>query len=189
MAAWTDATALVVVDVQLGFEEPRWGERNNPGAEENIAALIAAWRDQTWPVVFVRHNSADPASPLREGLPGFAFKPAVQGDPDLLVTKSAHSAFYGDPDLHAWLQGHGISSIAICGIQTNVCCETTARMGSDLGYSVLFIADATYTFDLVPHNGPAIRARDLARATSLLIDAEFGKSVHTEELLGGGSSA
>ena len=181
---WSDATALIVVDVQKGFDEPRWGPRNNPAAEKNIGSLISAWRSHRWPIVFVRHDSRDPASPLREGLEGFAFKDVVSGTPDLLVTKSSHSAFFGDPDLHLWLREHDIASIAICGIQTNVCCETTARMASDLGYSVLFVTDATYTFDLVPHNGPAIRARDLARATSLLIDAEFGATVHTEELLG-----
>ena len=184
MTEWSEATALIVVDVQKAFDDESWGPRNNPAAEENITALIDAWRAQTWPIVFVRHSSRDPASPLREGLEGHGFKDAVQGTPDLLITKSSHSAFYGEPDLHVWLRDQGIGSIAICGIQTNVCCETTARMGSDLGYDVLFITDATYTFDLVPHNGPAIRAWELARATSLLISAEFGSSIHTEELLG-----
>ena len=185
MTDWSEATALLVIDVQKGFEdEAHWGPRNNPAAEENISQLIAAWRDQEWPIVYVRHDSRDPDSPLREGLSGFAFMDVVTGSPDLLVTKSRHSAFYGSPDLNRWLQEHGIGSVAICGIQTNVCCETTARMASDLGYDVLFIIDATYTFDLVPHNGPAIRARELARATSLLIDQEFGTTVHTAELLG-----
>ncbi|CAM5395875.1 hypothetical protein SGLAM104S_00738 [Streptomyces glaucescens] len=37
--------ALVVVDVQKGFEEPEfWGPRNNPGADENIASLIDVWQ-------------------------------------------------------------------------------------------------------------------------------------------------
>ena len=36
--------ALIVIDVQQGFLDPRWGRRNNPQAEQNIAALLAAWR-------------------------------------------------------------------------------------------------------------------------------------------------
>ena len=43
----------------------------------------------------------------------------ITGEPDLLVSKEVHSAFYGEPDLHAWLQKHGISGVAVCGIQTN----------------------------------------------------------------------
>ena len=33
--------ALVVVDVQRGFEDPAFGPRDNPAAEENIAKLDA----------------------------------------------------------------------------------------------------------------------------------------------------
>ncbi len=176
--------ALIVIDVQRGFDDAgHWGPRNNPGAEANIGALIALWRQRGWPIVYVRHDSTEPGSPLRRGLDGFAFMDVVTGAPDLLVTKSAHSAFYGDPGLDEWLRNNGIGRIAICGIQTNVCCETTARMGSDLGYDVTFVADATFTFDLVPDEGAPIRADDLARATAALIDTEFGTTVHTAELL------
>ena len=36
----------------------------------------------------------------------------------------------------------------ICGIQTNMCVETTARMAGNLGYDVTVVLDATRTFDL-----------------------------------------
>ena len=59
-----------------------------------------------------------------------------------------NSAFYGDIDLHAWLTERGIGEIVVCGIQTNMCVETTARMAGNLGYDVTVALDATRTFDL-----------------------------------------
>ena len=53
------------------------------------------------------------------------------------MTKSVNSAFYGTPDLQARLRAAGIDQIVVCGIQTNMCVETTARMGGNLGFDVL----------------------------------------------------
>lgn len=33
--------ALMIIDVQKGFDDPGWGHRNNPDAEDNIALLLA----------------------------------------------------------------------------------------------------------------------------------------------------
>src|SRR4051794_8361331 len=108
--------ALIVIDVQQGFEDPAWGSRNNPACEDNIAALIERWRTAGRPIVFVRHDSVEPGSTLAPGTPGNPFKPVVSGEPDLLVAKSVNSAFHGEPSLHAWLDGVGIRTLHICGI-------------------------------------------------------------------------
>ncbi len=184
MSDWIRSTALIVVDVQKGFDDRAvWGERNNPDCEANVGRLIAGWRDHDWPIVFVRHDSQTPGSPLAAGSPGNAFKDVVTGEPDLLVSKSVHSAFHGTPDLAGWLREQGITGIAICGIQTNMCCETTARVGSDLGFEMIFVIDATHTFDLVGPNHQVYRAREIARYTALTLDADFGRVVSTAELL------
>jgi nicotinamidase-related amidase len=181
---WADSTALIVIDVQKGFDnEEYWGSRNNPDCEANVGRLIAAWREHGWPIVFVQHSSTTPSSPLAPTSPGFAFKDVVSGKPDLLITKTVHSAFYGDVDLDAWLTEHEISGVAICGIQTNMCCETTARMASDLGYEMVFVVDATHTFDLVTSARQVHRARDVSRYTVLTLEADFGTVMRTAELV------
>ncbi|MBT2506791.1 cysteine hydrolase [Streptomyces sp. ISL-98] len=183
--------ALVVVDVQKGFdEEGHWGTRNNPAADDNIAALIDVWQATGRPVVFVRHDSTKPGSPLRAGHEGNDFKEYVEQrrgkrtGAELLVTKSVNSAFYGVPDLDAWLKGAGRGQIVVAGIQTNMCAETTARMGGNLGYEVFFALDATYTFDGVGPWGWTLSADELARATAVsLHGGGFAKVVATEELV------
>ncbi|MFG2630041.1 cysteine hydrolase family protein [Streptomyces sp. NPDC048473] len=183
--------ALVVVDVQEGFEEEAyWGPRNNPGADRNIAGLIDAWQASGRPVVFVRHDSPKPDSPLRVGQPGNDFKGYVEerrgkgSGPELLLTKSVNSAFYGTPDLGAWLDRGGVRQIVVAGIQTNMCAETTARMGGNLGYEVFFALDATYTFDGVGPWGWTLGADELARATAVsLHGGGFAKVVRSAELI------
>jgi nicotinamidase-related amidase len=176
--------ALVVIDVQVGFDDPFWGARNNPNCESNVAALIGAWRAREAPIVFVRHDSNEgPSSPLAPQQPGNAFKPAVTGKPDLLVTKQVHSAFYGEPDLDSWLQSHDIKALAICGIATDHCCETTARMAGDLGYETLFVLDATHGFDRTLPDGEKVTADEVCRATAASIHDEFATVVTTAQLL------
>ncbi|MGW1885843.1 cysteine hydrolase family protein [Streptomyces sp. NPDC001970] len=183
--------ALVVVDVQKGFEEEDfWGPRNNPGADGNIAWLIDAWQASRRPVVFVRHDSSTPGSPLRPGHEGNGFKEYVEkrrgqgSGAELLVTKTVNSAFYGTPDLGAWFGAEGVRQIVVAGIQTNMCAETTARMGGNLGYEVLFALDATYTFDQVGPFGWALGADELARATAVsLHGGGFATVVKTEDVV------
>ena len=178
-----ERAALVVIDVQRGFDDPVWGPRDNPDCEANVATLIAAWRDREWPLVFVRHDSAEPGSPLAPGQRGNDFKDAVSGEPDLVVSKSVNSAFYGQPDLDAWLRANELDSLVVAGITTNHCCETTARMGGNLGYRVRFVIDATHTFDRTGPDGVPIPAAELARVTAANLDGEFATVVRTADLL------
>ncbi|MEU8758429.1 cysteine hydrolase family protein [Streptomyces sp. NPDC048659] len=193
--------ALVVVDVQKGFEdEGFWGRRDNPAAEGNIAALIDRWQETGRPVVFVRHDSVRAGSPLAAGSAGNAFKDFVEErrgkgrGRELLVTKSVNSAFYGQPSLDLWLTGEARggaadgqrAQIVVVGIQTNMCNETTARMGGNLGYDVLFVLDAMHTFDLAGPFGWTATAEELTRATAVsLHGGGFARVVSTEDVLGG----
>ncbi|WP_137988676.1 cysteine hydrolase family protein [Streptomyces vilmorinianum] len=187
--------ALVVVDVQKGFEYEFWGRRNNPDAEENIAALIDLWQETGRPVVFVRHDSVQEGSPLRPGTEGNDFKDFVEerrgkgGGPELLVRKSVNSAFYGEPSLDVWLKGARIGEVVIVGIQTNMCNETTARMGGNLGYDVVFPLDAMHTFDLAGPFGWSATAEELTRATAVsLHGGRFARVVTTEDVLKGAAA-
>lgn len=177
--------ALIVIDVQNGFEDPFFGKRNNPDCEDNVRTLLQHWRATGQPVVLVRHDSKYPGSPLEPGQPGNDFKPGIDGPHDLLVTKDTNSAFYGTPDLHAWLSSRGIDRVTICGITTDHCCSTTARMADNLGYSVDFVLDATHTHDRVAADGRTVSADDVARINAASLDGEFARVLTTDEAVRG----
>lgn len=126
------STALLLIDVQQGLDEPRWGARNNPDAEQRIADLLAAWRDASWPVIHVQHLSTEPDSPLRPDRPGNAFKPEalpIEGEP--VFQKNVNSAFIGT-NLETHLRDRGIDSLVIAGITTDHCVSSTTRMAGNL---------------------------------------------------------
>ncbi|MEU9668985.1 cysteine hydrolase family protein [Streptomyces bobili] len=183
--------ALVVVDVQKGFDEADfWGRRNNPGADDNIASLIDVWQASGRPVVFVRHDSVKPDSPLRAGYEGNGFKAYVEerrgkgAGAELFLTKTVNSAFYGTPDLDAWLKAEGVGQFVVAGIQTNMCVETTARMGGNLRYDVVVAYDATYTFDLAGPFGWRRTADEVGQASAVsLHGGGFARVVTTAEVV------
>lgn len=176
--------ALIVVDVQRGFDDADyWGKRDNPDCEVNVAGLLAHWRQRSWPIVFVRHDSTNPTSALAVGTPGNEFKDIISGEPDLLVSKTVNSSFHGTPDLHAWLQSDGIEEVVICGITTNHCCETTARVAGNLGYDTYFVIDATHTFDRPALDGSILPAAALSAVTAANLHDEFATVVRAEMLI------
>lgn len=133
--------------------------------------------------MFVRHESENLQSPLAEGSPGGEFKDFLTGTPDLLVRKTVNSSFYGTPDLNVWLRAEGIREVVVCGITTNHCCETTARMAGNLGYETYLAIDATHTFDRSALDGSNVPAATLSMITATNLDGEFATVVRSKELL------
>lgn len=188
--------ALVVVDVQAGFDDPSWGARSDDAdadAEGNVARLLASWRDSGRPVVLVRHDSVHDASPLRPGSPGNRLKQEVTdamagAEPALVVTKTVNSAFHGTPDLQEWLAVRGTRQVVLCGVQTNSCCETTARIGANLGFDVVYVLDATWTYDLPGYSGGTVPASLLREVTATNLANEFCRVTSTSVVVAAAAS-
>ena len=106
--------------------------------------------------------------------------PGVQAD--LLVTKTVNSSFHGEPSLQAWLDDQDIRTIYVCGITTNHCCETTARVGGNLGYDVRFVIDATHTFDRADPYGAVVPAAELSRITTTNLHEEFATVMQSTQI-------
>jgi nicotinamidase-related amidase len=59
-----------------------------------------------------------------------------------IILKHRYSAFY-NTDLETILRCMKIEDLVICGIMTNMCCESTARDAYYRDYRVFFLSDAT----------------------------------------------
>jgi len=175
--------ALVVIDVQKGFDDPRWGPRNNPQAEYNGLRVLQRWRASGRPVVIVRHDSTDTHSPLRPELPGNQLKPGFEPEAgDLFIIKRGISAFIGT-DLEARLRSAGITHLTVFGLTTDQCVSTTVRMAANLGFHTTLVEDACACFNQTAFTGGPLSAEviHLVHVTTLL--TEFAQVTTAEQLI------
>jgi nicotinamidase-related amidase len=178
-----EGTALLLIDLQQGFDAPGWGARNNPEAERNVARLLSVWRRAGWPVIHVQHLSREPGSPLGPGQPGAEFKAeAVPGQGEAVFQKSVNSAFIGT-DLEAYLREHRIDTLVIVGLTSNHCVSTTARMAGNLGFETYVVDDATATFDRTGPDGRQHDAAEIHAISLASLHGEFATVLRTDQVL------
>jgi nicotinamidase-related amidase len=150
-------TALMIIDMQRGMHRERHAPSNNPVAEDNIAALLAAWREHGRPIIHVAHLSRVEGGSFFIGsdLVRFQDRFAPQaGEP--AFEKKVPDAF-SNSGLERWLLARNIDHLVIVGVSTNISVEGTARSASDLGFAVTIATDATFTFEMP--TGPFGRRR------------------------------
>ncbi|MEM0976425.1 MAG: cysteine hydrolase family protein [Pseudomonadota bacterium] len=178
--------ALILVDIQKGFDDPKWGARNNPGAEDRAGDLLQHWRATGQRIVHVQHVSIEEGSPLAGA--GTEFKDKVIPlDGEVVFQKSVNSAFIGT-GLQAHLENIGATKLTICGLTTPHCVSTTARMAANLGFEVDLVADACAAFAANANtsfdDGRAFSTEDIHRAALAQLHGEFVTVRYTLELLG-----
>jgi nicotinamidase-related amidase len=157
--------ALLVVDMQNGFCHPEGSfariDMGLEGADEavrNAATAIAQARRAGIPVVFTRHlyrpGRADEGRALKQNSPALAGVDGLEagtwdaevvaelgcGRSDLVVDKVRFDAFQWT-SLEPLLRGLDVDELAVCGVVTNICVETTIRSAFMRDFSVIMLAD------------------------------------------------
>jgi nicotinamidase-related amidase len=148
---------LLIIDAQEAIDDPRRAAGDVTVADQNIAALIAAWRAEGLPLAHVCRPSSDPTAPLAPA--------ASPLDSEIVMVRNATSAFVG-ADLEVRLDELGATTLVLCGTLTTHALEASARHAGDLGYQVFVVADACRAADTVDLRGGLWLAEDV-RALSL----------------------
>lgn len=183
MAGLPANAALIIIDVQCAFNDPAWGQRNNPQAERNIATLLAAWRQSARPLFHIHHRSARSSSLFHPDNAGFAVKPEAMplpGEP--IIYKSVNSAFIGT-DLEQRLRAAGIGDLVIVGLTTDHCVSTSTRMAGNFGFTTSIVSDATATFDRKGPDGRHYSAGQMHETALVSLNEEFAAVVSTAQML------
>jgi nicotinamidase-related amidase len=190
--------ALLVVDVQESFRhKPDWPLMGNPDIARQVARLVDACREAGDLIVWIMHTEPgsgglfDPENGHVRLMDGLEPRP---GEPT--VAKTSVNAFT-TTNLHQQLTRAGVTDVVVCGIRTEQCCETTARVAGDLGYDVVYVTDATTTSP-IPHPDVAERpieewlsdprtlsvADITARTETVLAGREFATIATTADFAG-----
>jgi|SRR5476651_505487 len=177
--------ALILIDMQQGINHPKLGRRNNPRAEEQMSALLAAWRYTRRPVIHVRHFSRSPDSVFWPEQSGVDYQPAfLPYDGERQLRKNVPDAFCGSA-LEGWLRADSITQLVIVGVVTNNSVESTARTGGNLGFDVIVPHDGCFTFDQAdffgtPHSAQEVHAMSLGN-----LHGEYATVLSAAEVLSG----
>ncbi len=177
---------LLIIDVQNAIDadyHAAEGPRNNPGAEQNIARLLAAWRNSGRPIIHIRHDSTFPASGYRPGQEGNEFKREVAPAPgETVVAKRTNSAFIGT-DLEPRLRTSGVETLVVTGVATNNSVEATVRMAGNLGFHTYLVADACFTFARRDFHGRLRTAEEVHSMSLANLSGEYCTVIDTEAAL------
>ncbi|WOQ16151.1 isochorismatase family protein [Raineyella sp. W15-4] len=171
------STVLIVIDVQESFRrQSRWSEVSNPSIVASVNQLVDSARATGHEVVWVLHaepgsgTTFDPASGCVRLLDGLAAAPG-----ETMVTKTSRNAFT-TTNLGQHLTRVGATDLVIAGIQTEQCCETTARLAADLGYRVTFVTEATATFPILrPDTGERLETEEVIARTEFALAGRFAR--------------
>ncbi|MCD6515927.1 MAG: isochorismatase family protein [Candidatus Aminicenantes bacterium] len=153
--------ALLVIDMQRHFCDPE-SSFFVPGSDklaEKLKILVDSFSRNSLPIIFTRHIDSEEkdnlmlrwwSEQIREEDPMSEVTKVLEPGKGTTVIKHQYDGFL-NTDLQEILHTKGVQQVVICGVLTNLCCETTARSAFMRGFEVFFVKDGTATFKQSMH--------------------------------------
>ena len=181
-------TAMIVVDMQNDFVAPGGG-LETPAARAMVPKLAEALqicRNAGIKVIYTTHVHRRDGSDMGlfdmhppianrnaavDGTWGVEIYPEVApAAGEHVIKKHRYSGFFGT-DLDIVLRGWGVDTVIISGTTTENCCHATARDAMFHNYRVVFLSDATATYDY-PDRGFGSMPNEQVHHATLVILAD-----------------
>ena len=193
-------TAMIVVDMQNDFVVPG-AALETPAAREMVPKLAEALRicrDAGIKVIYTAHvhrrdgcdmgrfRDLHPAIANREvlvdGTPGVEIYPELAPAADEhVIKKHRFSGFFGT-DLDIILREWAVDTVIISGTTTENCCHATARDAMFRNYRVVFLSDATATYDYPDRGFGAMANADVHHATLVILAASTAHVMSVKDM-------
>jgi nicotinamidase-related amidase len=176
-------TALLIIDIQNDYFPG--------GAMELVGALeagnharraLTAFREKSLPVVHIQHVAVHPgATFFLPNTPGMDIHPCVAPKAgEVIIQKHYPNAFRETPLLEH-LRKHSITRLAIVGMMTHMCIDTSVRAAADLGFECLLAHDACAT-KAQSFGGVTVSAESVQAAFLAAINGTFAKVLSVDEI-------
>jgi len=194
-------TAMIVVDMQNDFVAEGAALRSAQAAAmvPRLAATLAFCRERGIRIIYTAHVHRrdgsdmglydDLYSPVADRSCLVDGTPGVEIFPDLapaagehVIKKHRYSALFAT-DLDLILREWGIDTVIVSGTTTENCCHATARDAMFHNYRVIFLSDATGTFDYPDVGQGAMPAQEVHRAMLIVLAFSTAHVMTVEELV------
>lgn len=157
------SAALLILDMQNNFLSPV-SHAFIPSSSTiipPIQTLIKHFSENDRPIFFTKHTNAESFSdPMHNW-----WHHDIQRDSDAakissqlwhftypVIEKHAYNAFH-NTKMHALLSAAHVLDLVIVGVMSHLCCESTARVGFQLGYRIWVPMDTTASYTEAFHLG------------------------------------
>ena len=176
--------ALLLIDIQNDYFPG--GAMEVVGADpaaSHAAALLAAFRAKSLPVVHIQHIAARAgATFFLPGTTGAEIHPSVSPRAGEPVFQKHFPNSFRETALLEHLRTQNVARLAIAGMMTHMCIDTTTRAAADLGFSCVLCHDACATRAL-SFNGVQVAAEHVQAAYLAALNGLFAKVVPSAGLV------
>jgi nicotinamidase-related amidase len=176
--------ALLIIDIQNDYFPSGAMELvGSPEAGAKAGELLRAFRTKSLPIIHIQHVAlASNATFFLPNTKGVAIHESVTPlEGETLFQKNHPNSFLETP-LLAHLRDHQITELAIVGMMTHMCIDSSTRAASDLGFDCLLVHDACATKSLT-FAGVKVPAEHVQASYLAAINGSFARVLSVNDVL------